>query len=114
VEEVAVFEVRADAGGPPIAPHVHPGHVESFYVLDGELELTVGDELVRAGPGAWVQIPPGVPHGRAEGSSAPMHVLNVNTPSCGTGAYLRALADTGDQWLAAERSGFDVEPAAAA
>jgi quercetin dioxygenase-like cupin family protein len=34
-----------------VDPHTHDDHVDSFYVLDGEVEFTVGDKTVRAGPG---------------------------------------------------------------
>jgi hypothetical protein len=37
--------------------------------------------------------------------------LNLHTPSCGFGAFLRALEETGDEELAAERAGFDQQPA---
>ena len=42
--------------------HVHEHEDELFYVLDGEHEFRVGDEVVRAGPGAVVYGPRGVPH----------------------------------------------------
>ena len=56
IEEIAVADAWSDLAGPP-APHVHARHVESFYVLKGELAITVGgrEHRVRArvvGPGA--------------------------------------------------------------
>ena len=42
--------------------HVHAGHDETFYIIDGELLLHVdGDERV-AGPGAVASIPRGTAH----------------------------------------------------
>ena len=35
-------------------------------MLDGEVEFTVGDEVVRAGPGTWLSAPPGARHGFAQ------------------------------------------------
>jgi quercetin dioxygenase-like cupin family protein len=53
------FEVRPGGG---VSPHFHKGHSDSFYVLEGELEFHVGDEVVRGGPGTFVLAPPGVVH----------------------------------------------------
>ena len=43
-------------------PHIHHAHEEGFYVLEGELELVVGTQTVRAGPGTCVMVPTGVAH----------------------------------------------------
>src|SRR5258708_6129457 len=52
--QLAVVEMVIAAGnaGPPL--HVHPTHAEGFHVLDGELEVQVGDEIVTARAGAFV------------------------------------------------------------
>ena len=42
--------------------HVHREHAESLYVLEGELELTVDGEVIRAVEGTWLQVPAGVAH----------------------------------------------------
>src|SRR5262249_10937239 len=53
----------APGGGPPL--HAHPGP-ETFYVLTGEFLFTQqgagGVSTLRAGPGAVVHAPGGVPH----------------------------------------------------
>jgi quercetin dioxygenase-like cupin family protein len=102
VEEIAIAETT----GTSSAPHVHDRHVESLYVLEGELAVTIDGRELRAAAGSWVQLPPGVPHAVA----ASGRVLHVHTPSCGFGGLLRALQD-GDEAQAAERSGFDQRPA---
>ena len=57
------------AGG-VVAPHVH-AYEESFYVLDGEAILRVGDHGYRVRPGDFGAIKVGTPHGwRALGSRA--------------------------------------------
>jgi quercetin dioxygenase-like cupin family protein len=108
IEEIAVAEAWSDLAGPS-PPHVHRRHVESFYVLKGELVLTAGDREHRATAGSWVQVPPGVPH--TVWSAAPARFLNLHTPGCGFGAFLRTLQDTGDEESAAARAGFDQQPA---
>ena len=44
---------------------------ETFYVLEGECEWQIGDRLVRAKPGTYVFIPPGVPHDIGNASDRP-------------------------------------------
>jgi quercetin dioxygenase-like cupin family protein len=64
--------------------HAHGAEDEAFYVLEGEVTFVHGapgeEEALRAGPGAFVFLPRGVPHGfRAEGP-APARVLLLVTP----------------------------------
>src|SRR5438270_8211844 len=42
--------------------HVHHGEAEGFYVLEGAVELTCGDQTVTAGAGDFVYAPKDVPH----------------------------------------------------
>ena len=110
VEEIAIVEVRASGGGsPPL--HFHERHVESFYVLEGDLSFTAGGQEFVAGPGAWVQVPQGVEHtfGPASGEA---RFLNVHSPSCGFGEFTRKLvAARDDDERAAARAGFDQKSA---
>jgi quercetin dioxygenase-like cupin family protein len=111
VDEIGVSEEWRDAGSPSQPPHLHRDHVESYYVLDGELALTVGGREHRAPAGTWLQVPPGVPHAVSFPGSEPARFLNLHTPSCGFGAFLRVLHDGGDDEAAAARAGFDRQPA---
>ena len=52
--------VEQRGSGPPL--HVHHNADETFYVIDGELTIYVGDERIEAGPGDFVFGPQGVPH----------------------------------------------------
>src|SRR5215203_4006613 len=51
------FELEPSFEGPE--PHVHRKHVDSFFVVDGEPELRVGEEKLRGAPGMFVAAPPG-------------------------------------------------------
>lgn len=42
--------------------HVHSNEAEIWYVLEGEVEFTVGDDTRVAGPGSFAYIPAGVAH----------------------------------------------------
>ena len=56
--------------------HVHRVQEETFYVLEGECDWQVGDERVRATPGTYLFLPPGVPHNIANASDKPARVLD--------------------------------------
>ena len=79
VEDIGIAEVRVEGAGEP--RHVHHEHVESLYVLEGELVIAGRS----AHPGSWVQIPPGMAHALTGAA----RVLDVHTPSCGFGGFLR-------------------------
>ena len=51
--------------------HVHRVQEETCYVLDGECEWRVGDRTIRATPGTYLFIPPGVPHNITNVSEKP-------------------------------------------
>jgi mannose-6-phosphate isomerase-like protein (cupin superfamily) len=91
------YEAGPDYDGP--GPHLHKQHVDSFYVLEGELEFTVDGETVRAGPGTSVSVPPGVIHSFTNPGPGPVRFLNIHTPECGFVDYIRAVD-----------SGADVDP----
>jgi quercetin dioxygenase-like cupin family protein len=112
VEEIGLAEVVGEPGGAPTPVHLHRRHVESFCVLEGELTLTVDGRELLAGPGSWVQVPPGVAHTFALTGAPRTRFLDLHTPGCGYGAFLRGLheARTDDE-LAAVRAAFDQVPA---
>jgi quercetin dioxygenase-like cupin family protein len=55
------FEIRVGyLEGPPL--HIHSVQHETFHVLEGELTVKVGDELVEAKAGDFLFVPKGVVH----------------------------------------------------
>jgi mannose-6-phosphate isomerase-like protein (cupin superfamily) len=61
--EGRLLQVRCVEPRGAAAPlHVHHDADETWYVLDGELTVFVGDERFEAGPGDFVLGPKGVPH----------------------------------------------------
>ena len=89
--ELSLLEVTFDPGS-GVDPHFHKGHSDSFYVLEGELEFHVGDEVFRATPGSYVLAPPNVVHHFRNVSETPARVLNLHTPG-GFARYRRELAE---------------------
>ena len=57
--------------------HVHYAEDESFYVVEGELEVIVGSDRLRLGPGDFAFGPRGIPHGFRAVSTTPVRVLLI-------------------------------------
>lgn len=70
--------------------HRHSREDEAFYVLDGEISVYVGEEVVRAGAGDFLWAPREVAHAFCV-ESAQARVLVVSTP----GGFDRFFFDTG-------------------
>lgn len=88
-EELALIELELEPGFEGPEPHTHDDHVDSFYVLDGEVEFLVGDEKLLVGAGSFAAAPPGVVHTFSNGPGR-SRLLNVHAPSSGFHESLRA------------------------
>jgi len=105
--QLALSASRFAAGVGPTPPaHVHAGHAEMFYVLDGALnfQFEKGEAVARAD--TWVVVAPGVAHTfRTEGAA---RFLDLHAPSCGYGTFVRTLSTaTSEEELARARATFD-------
>jgi mannose-6-phosphate isomerase-like protein (cupin superfamily) len=89
IEEIAIAETSSDPGATPPPQHVHRNHLESFYVLEGELTFSAGNRELQADQGTWLHVPPGVPHAFALTGDRPVRFLDIHTPSSGFGTSLR-------------------------
>jgi quercetin dioxygenase-like cupin family protein len=109
-DQIGIAEVATDTRSAPSRPHVHRGHAQSLYVLEGEIGLAIAGGDVTLGTGSWVTVPAGVAH--AVAPRGPARFLSVHTPGVGLEPFLRALADAdGDADVAAAETGFDRQPA---
>jgi quercetin dioxygenase-like cupin family protein len=84
----ALVDERARRGE-SVPLHRHRDDMESFYVLEGEITLHVGDQRgVRAGAGSFAHVPGGTVHGfRVESETA--RYLILTTPR--HGEFYRAI-----------------------
>jgi quercetin dioxygenase-like cupin family protein len=55
--------------------HLHHAEDEAFYVLEGEITVIHGGEKAAAGPGSYVFLPRGVPHGFRSSCSYDSRIL---------------------------------------
>jgi mannose-6-phosphate isomerase-like protein (cupin superfamily) len=72
----------------PLAPralgspvHTHRDEDEWSYVLEGEIGVQLGDQVLTARPGDLVLKPRGVPHAFWNATDAPARFLEIITPS---------------------------------
>ena len=94
---VTWFRYESGEKGPD--PHVHHHHTDAFYVLEGELELTLGAErkVVTALPGTFAAAPPNTLHTFRNASAETVILLNLHVPSSGFGDHIRGKIDDFDQ-----------------
>ena len=65
-------------GGPP--PHIHHREQEAFYVLEGTLDIRMGDRVVRASMGDFVHIPIGTVHSFRNSGNSVARQLVIFSP----------------------------------
>lgn len=92
------WNMGPDPTGP--APHFHRTMSESFFVLDGAVELYDGRGWRTSHAGDFLHIPPGGIHGFRNESGAPSSMLILFTPGAPREAYFEGLAE----WLAGTRT----------
>lgn len=85
--------------------HVHRDEAEVFYVLDGTIAAWAGDDVLEAGAGDALWLPPGLAHAMAITSDT-ARILTISAPSA-FGDFVRqaGVASAGPR---PERWAFDV------
>ncbi len=81
----SVVEVVTPPQG-KVALHVHEREDELVYVLEGTIEVTLGDQTMKAVPGVLALLPRGIPHGFVNVGTTPSRVLDTILPG-GFDAY---------------------------
>ena len=85
---MCIFEFTGSGGGPR---HLHHDQDEWIYVLTGEIELHLGDQQLRLGPGESAFVPRAVPHAWVFVSGGPGRILNVYQPAGAIEEFFREL-----------------------
>ena len=73
----AITEWWIDAGGPGLDPHVHEDNDELIYVLEGPVDVLVGEDWTALEKGGLVIIPAKTKHAFRNTSSSRVGLLNV-------------------------------------
>lgn len=69
--------VAEPGGGPGISgtgPHIHPGLIETFTCISGQMTARLGRERRPLPPGEHLEVPPGVVHGFINAGDDPLIV----------------------------------------
>ena len=100
---LSVLEHQAPPGdSPPL--HVHRSEDETFYVLDGELLLKIGETQMAARPGDTLRAPKGVPHTYRVESAAGARWLTIMVGH-GFESFVRSLGRQAEHGGLPARSG---------
>jgi len=76
--------------------HLHHDQDEWLYVVEGELDLVVGDKQFRAGAGESVFIPRKVPHGWSPLEDQTCKIINIYQPAGKIEEFLREVGNVKD------------------
>jgi quercetin dioxygenase-like cupin family protein len=66
--------------GKGVSLHVHEREDELVYLLEGEIEVTLGDQTMKAVPGVMALLPRGVPHAFTSIGDKPSRLLDTILP----------------------------------
>lgn len=77
--------------------HVHRGHADAWWVIEGELTLAIGSpaacEVAIVPAGAFALVPPMLPHMVENCGAGDVRFLNFHAPGAGFAEYLRGRRD---------------------
>ncbi len=74
----SLLEVVLTGDGPP--QHIHKAEEEAFYVLEGEVNIKIGEQTIRGTIGTFVLIPRGTVHTFWNAGPTPAKLLVIFSP----------------------------------
>jgi mannose-6-phosphate isomerase-like protein (cupin superfamily) len=80
-----------------VPPHIHSREEETFYVLEGSMEMECAGRTIRATPGTTVTLPRNVPHSYRNPSDVPAKYLLIIEPAGFEGFFEEAAKLPADQ-----------------
>jgi mannose-6-phosphate isomerase-like protein (cupin superfamily) len=84
-------EVSLTGEGPP--QHIHHAEEEAVYVLDGAINVKLGEETIRAAAGSFVLVPRGTVHTYWNAGSTPARLLVIVSPPGFEQMFAEAVGD---------------------
>jgi quercetin dioxygenase-like cupin family protein len=88
-ETLSVMRTTMGEGIEGARPHTHSKSAELFYVLDGQLQLLAGSQVITAGKGDLVVVPPNMAHAFATTAGHSADFLIVLAPGLERFGYFR-------------------------
>lgn len=104
----SVWEGHVEPGAVGAGPHFHREHDEMFFVLNGEIVLSIGEEAYTGRPGTFALVPRGTIHSFHNAASQSASLLVMHHP----GGFERYLEEV--QPLAARHGSSEEREALAA
>jgi quercetin dioxygenase-like cupin family protein len=77
----SLMERTLPPGGRKPPAHIHTNCEEAFYVLEGEIEFSLGAATYLGRPGSFVLVPGGVAHTFGNPGTVPARVLVIHAPA---------------------------------
>jgi quercetin dioxygenase-like cupin family protein len=93
-------------GGPP--PHIHRNEDETFYIVEGQCTIEIGDRTVLAKAGDFVNIPRGTVHCFRNDGTITARMILTFTPSGMEGFFLDTLEPATDRNAAPPQNNAEV------
>jgi quercetin dioxygenase-like cupin family protein len=75
-----------------VPPHIHDDEEEAFYVLEGQLRVTCGEQTWTVGPGDFVMMPRGIAHTCSTVGDGSARLLQITSPA----GFERFIAEAGE------------------
>lgn len=72
--------------------HTHHNEDETFYILEGTMTFQLGEEVFKAGPGAYVNIPRGLRHAFLNEESEQVKAILIFAPA-GLEGFFQEIVD---------------------
>jgi quercetin dioxygenase-like cupin family protein len=88
---LSTVHVTLETGADGAKPHRHEKSAEMFYVLDGNLRVLSGEQIVHARRGDVIVVPPHLPHAFSAEADSRAEVLIVIAPGVERFEYFRRI-----------------------
>ena len=75
----SMLEVELVGDGPP--QHIHKNEDEDIYVLEGEINVLIGERTIKAASGSFLRIPRGTVHTFSRAEEKPAKLLAMFSPA---------------------------------
>ncbi len=90
-DATAFYEYVSQPGVAGAPQHIHYGHDETFFVVDGLYEFRIGSHSEQLGPGSFLSVPRGTPHSFRNAGDSAGRIVGTFSPGAFAN-YFRDLA----------------------
>lgn len=102
-----VYQMAPSGSATPY--HLHHVEDEAFYILDGEFTFICDGVKTIVGPGGYIFLPRGIPHGIRVSSSVPATMLIFAMPGSGFVGMMQEMARPATERVLPEPTQPDIE-----